>query len=238
MRYADWLLDPGQLPDTPPVVPPWLLGPNGRTWLTAIGRSLDDNAERARQAVKARFPNLAPDDALAVLGEERGMPRGPGETTASYRARLLGAWDAWTWAGTPYGMLRQLLAAGYPTVYVQTQGGKQYSLASLLSGNPVQDLVVAQMATPVHLGGTPAELWSDFAVLIGQPWPAWWSGAPGDSSADANFVRQLIAKWKPAHTRCVKLEAISGSIVGLSITVGSSFTVGLGAAVIWTPPAG
>ena len=239
MLYADWMIDAGAPPGTVPVAPPWLKGPNGQRWLRGIGQSLDANVDRCRQAIKASFPALAPSDALPVLGDEISMPRGMVETEDAYRARLAAAWTIWPFAGTAFGLLMSMYYAGYQHAVVQTQGGKQYQLAPELTGDPAHDLVVSQMATPVHLGGTPAELWSDFAVFIAKPWPSWWgAGAPADGSNDQKSLAALIKTWKAAHTRCVQLKVIDGPVVGLNITVGATFTVGFGSVTTWTPPAG
>lgn len=220
----------------PEDAPPWLLGPLGARFLQAKGEQLDWLADRMSQAVKARFPLVCPSDALPRIGEERGLPRGVAEPEAQYRARLQAAWDAWLWAGTPYGLLRAFQLAGYPSVLLQCQSGKQYTLSG--SSGTVAELQVSAMATPVHLGGSPSELWSDISVLIAKPWPAWWgSTAPADGSADQKTAAALVAKWKGAWNRDVKLAVVSGPVWGVSILWGS-FTWGSGTSTVWTPPAG
>jgi hypothetical protein len=87
--------------------------PTGQAFQGALGDVEDALIDRAKQAVKARFPLLAPPDALTALGVERQLPQGPGESTAAYAARLQGAWLLWPWAGTPYGLLRAFWDAGY-----------------------------------------------------------------------------------------------------------------------------
>ncbi len=124
--------------------------------------------------------NSAPSDALPIIGLERGLPRGISEPDSQYRARLTAAWDAWTWAGTPYGMLRAFQLAGYPNVLLQCQSGKQYQLGA---GGTISDLVITSMTAPVHLGGSPSELWSDISVIILQPWPSWWGRSPSGSAS-------------------------------------------------------
>ena len=152
------------------LAPPWLLRPNGAAFLGALGDGLDALAGSAKEAVKARLPLLGPADALPQIGAERGINRGPNETVASYRARLVAAWDLWQYGGTPRGLLGALFVAGYTSSTIQTQTGYQYSLDS--GGN----VVSATIPGTVHLGGSPAELWNDVAIFIGMPWPSWWSG--------------------------------------------------------------
>jgi hypothetical protein len=212
--------------------PSWLQGPLGAAWAGAVGSAKDEIASRAKQAVKASLPLICPADALAVIGEEVGLPRGIVEPEASYRSRLAAAYEAWVWAGTPYGLLRAFQLAGYPSVLVQCQSGKQFTLGA---GGALADLAISSMAAPVHLGGSPSELWSDLAVLITKPWPTWWSGAPADGTNDQKAAAALIVKWKNAYNRCVKLTVVDGPTWG--IMTWGAFTWGGGTNTVWTPPA-
>jgi hypothetical protein len=201
------------------VLPPgWLQSPFGRAWGLAFGRSKDALVMLAKQAVKSRMPRLCAPDALAELARERGIERGPAETLESFRERVATAWDVWRWAGTPFGLLLAFWHAGYRPasgkVVLQTQGGgKQYELRADFDPTahaPEQALVISDLATPVHLGGTPDELWSDFAVLFVSPLPPpWVPSPPADGSEEVEGIRRLILRWKSAHARCVALEVTS-----------------------------
>lgn len=225
------------------LAPGWLQDPVGRAFLDAFGAEKDVLSGWANEAVKARMPGICPADAVGVLSAERGIDRALVETDASFRARVKAAWDIWQWAGTPYGLLLALYWAGYtPTdgkILLQVQNGKQYALRDDFDPglhDAASALVISNMAAPVHLGGTP-ELWSEFAVLLVQPWPARWSGSPpADGSAEQQTASALVAKWKPGHARCVKFNVVSGPTWGLNMTWGS-FVWGAGTSVTWTPPA-
>jgi hypothetical protein len=108
MSYEEWM-EKAQ--------PPWLQNEAGRRWARALGRVLDGAVDGARDAVLARYPSYAPEDALALLGHERGLERFPGEYPEAYRSRLLNAWEFWRWGGTLRGLQYWLNAAGYD-VYV------------------------------------------------------------------------------------------------------------------------
>src|SRR4051794_28631912 len=97
-------------------MPTTLQRPAGQAFQAALGDVEDSLIDRAKQAVKASFPLLAPPDALVALGVERQMPQGPLESTAAYRARLVDAWTIWQMAGTPFGMLRSFWNTGYTNV--------------------------------------------------------------------------------------------------------------------------
>uniref|UniRef100_A0A7C3HVX3 Phage tail protein n=1 Tax=Meiothermus ruber TaxID=277 RepID=A0A7C3HVX3_MEIRU len=102
--YEDWL---------PELAPPWLQGPRGRALLEGWGKLLDEYASLAATAILARFAQLAPEDALNLLGAERGLTRYPGESLEAWRERVLGAWEYWRWSGTEYGLSVALFQLGY-----------------------------------------------------------------------------------------------------------------------------
>src|ERR1700738_4524064 len=85
------------------ISPTALLQPQGAAFEAAQSSVKDALLERCIQAVKAKYPNVAPADALAIVGADRLTPRGPGESDSAYAARLLNAWNVWPWAGTAYG---------------------------------------------------------------------------------------------------------------------------------------
>ena len=75
--------------------------------------------ERARQGILSNNPADCPDDALAYIGQERGLPQGAGESLTDYRERLRVAWDRAadgpSFAGSAHGsLLFALERAGFP----------------------------------------------------------------------------------------------------------------------------
>lgn len=154
----------------------------GAAHQAAIGLVQDYLVDRAKQSVKARMPLLAPADALRVLGNERGIPRGPSESDAQYATRLQGAWDAWPWAGTPFGLLTQLKAAGFPAE-IRIQNAVRYYLdvngALVVEARPNEWLIDT-------VGST---FWSRFVVVIdGTIYLAYLAG-----------VASVVAESNPAY---------------------------------------
>ncbi len=99
---------PANLPDKTTYVefrkkllPPWLDGPWGRAWQTALGQAWDAEWDNMRDAAKVGWPQYAPADGLGVLGSERQLERIypstnlTGETEDQYRLRLKRAWGEW-----------------------------------------------------------------------------------------------------------------------------------------------
>jgi hypothetical protein len=108
-QYETWL---------PELAPPWLQGPRGRALLEGWGKLLDEYASYAATSILARFVQLAPEDAVNLLGTERGFTRFPGESLDAWRVRVLGAWEFWRWSGTDYGMRLALAQLGYNSATV------------------------------------------------------------------------------------------------------------------------
>jgi hypothetical protein len=92
------------------LVPPWLTSGDGELVLYSIGLMLDAFTERARQGLDARFPSRTGASALALIGAERGIPRGRTELAEHYAARLT-AWRnprGHRARGSAYALLEQI----------------------------------------------------------------------------------------------------------------------------------
>lgn len=76
------------------LAPRWLTTGDGGKVLQALTTVVDDHLDRSRQGLEARFPTYAArdarDDALALIGKDRGIPRGRAEVAAHYAQRLIG----------------------------------------------------------------------------------------------------------------------------------------------------
>jgi hypothetical protein len=207
--------------------------PTGQAFQGALGDVEDSLIDRAKQAVKARFPLLAPSDALDAIGVERQLPRGPGEQDAAYAARLVDAWQSWLNAGTPFGMLRAFWATGYTNVVLaQVRGGKQYTL----DANGALAISSGGTWTPTYAGDP---FWSKFTVIFPSPLPASWvsGGVPSSTSNEANFIRSLISTWKPGHATTDRIIIVTaGRVLGYPATrtLGTG-TLGGGTATYWSP---
>ncbi len=112
--------------------PPWLRGPQAYSFLNeGIFTIYDIDAELWWQALLARFPSYCPADALSYLATDRRIIRGPEESEAATRARLLAWMVEAVLSGLPLGWLIAMQAFGapdYPKVRVVTKNSVWYTL--------------------------------------------------------------------------------------------------------------
>lgn len=143
----------------PGIQPGFLKGPYGLAWGTAFGSVKDFWADKIKQGIQQRFPNLAQADALSRIGAERGIPQGASESLATYVGNLINAWNAWELGGTPWSILAQLNFLGYTGVYLVSQNGNVYGPSStVVLPNPTLGIIGVPPA--IATGGP---MWS-FAI--------------------------------------------------------------------------
>lgn len=199
-----------------------LRGTWGEAWGTALGLTKDVCAAATIQAVAARFVQLAPEDALGIIGDERLLPQNPGESAQAYRARLLAAPELWQWAGTEYGIKTALSYLGFSNVDIFEN----------------VDWVV-----PPSPGYSAGDEWWRFWIVI---WPPHGFGPPKWRVGDGSIVgaagltlgftysptglpalRPTIFRWKPAHAQlCGVIVVLSGTIVGGGWLIGDGTPIG------------
>lgn len=196
------------------ILPWWLRAGLGGKIANAIGIQLDGIADATVEAVKARFPNEARPDALALLGSDRKIRRGSAEPDAVYAPRLRRWLDDHRTRGNPYALLAQLHAyyaqARFPIELIYPTSGRRYTLA--LDGTVTRDDInfgdfdVANWARwvliyhwPVSI--SPLGLWGESGAKWGGNQNLW-GIAPGSLSPAQ--VRDLVlvpTEWNAAHCR-------------------------------------
>jgi hypothetical protein len=186
--------------------PPWLQGPNGASWSFVSGVTKDAYLELAKRAVKARFPQFAPTDALDKVGQNFQIDRAFATNDTVFVAQLLKAWEAWGAAGTKPGMLSALNAAGVSNVTIWENF--QWNEA-----NPERwwrFWVVARPPYPWNCDPLANGLWSSSGT-----WSDGGGWATGIPQNDWARLRRIIRKWKPAHAQCVSvILLLNGELFG------------------------
>jgi hypothetical protein len=196
------------------LAPPWLRGRWGEAWARTLGLVKDMLAEGGVEAIKARFLRGGPADALAYAGTDRWIERAPGEGDASYRARLLSAFETWRLAGTNKGITTALAAIGYPKARV-------FENHDWFPSDP---------------------RWWRFWIVIDPPhgFSAWKLGdgtklgmkllglsTDGDTKAALDLLRRVIRKWKAAHTTCERIIIVLfGKLLGTGWKLGDGTKLG------------
>lgn len=210
--------------------PPFLRDPAADTLHKAQGDAKDSLVDRARHAIKARFALIAPEDALPRIAFDRQLAAGPGESAASWAARLVGAWAAWPLAGTASGVLNALWDAGYPTAQLVTQRGHRFAL----DGSRQRVRTIGPAVT-----FDPPNFWNTFLVYFEPPLPAAWvsGGVPADGSPESERMKRLVKKWKASYARFDRVVIrVSGHVWGeLGLVWGAAGAVWGGVTVEWIP---
>lgn len=181
--------------------PKALRGKRGSAWMRAHGRAKDWTQDAVRQAVRAGLVAVAPVDALGYDGNERNLPRYPGDTDETYRARLQRAWELWQQAGTRPGLLAVLDALGFANAAIHT------------ARDPIPP---GESSWPPD--GDPSN-WSRFWVFLdvsagsnpfnwqrvpwgSRRWGDGWTWGSTATRAQISLVRSVIRLWKAAHELC------------------------------------
>lgn len=208
----------------------------GPRWLVKDGEAeqvfyshgviLDAAMDRLELGAKARFPSLAPEDALGPLGRDRRIVRGINESADSYAARLVRWLDDWRRAGNPFALMAQLRGYLNAAVRLRTvdRRGNWFSLLE----DGTQEALLNQANW--DWDDAPASpRWARFWVIIYPLSTGLWTdegrwGGGGVWGEDGSFgttatldqvasVRAIVRDWKPQGTKCeyiiVALESTS-----------------------------
>lgn len=203
------------------LMPSWLTTGEGALVHFAIGFVIDGFAKRWVRGLQARFPELAPEDALAALGRDRKIIRGIGEPREAYAARLVAWLDKHPKRGNPYALLEQIREYCQADVRVRTVDARGNWYTIDRDGTRSAELDTGTWEWDAM---DPAR-WSRFWLIIyptsaGEPWEATagevgdaglWGGVLGGTGLTVGTtatpehvskVRTIIRDWQPDGTRC------------------------------------
>lgn len=197
------------------VSPPSLLGPIATANQYAVGVALDAIVDWMIDGVKASMPGSGPEDALAYIGRDMQIDRGPNETSAHYIERLRNAIPSHRIRGNGGEMLRQLTAWFSPSTLTPIR---------LVSNNAVWHEInlTTEVVTKTDVGTnwdwdayTAVRWWRGWVIIDSSagPWTIDLWGDPGDwgdggtwgsdaTPGDIGALRNIIDKWKPARMVC------------------------------------
>ncbi len=202
----------------------WLRDVTSQAWLGEFGGIKDALVARLRAAVTARFPELAPPDALAAIGDERGILRSQADTDAKYGTRLREAWQTWQFAGSAYSVLSALNAVSSAFFYTIVQ---QNGLAHTLNDDGTDVVVVGNGGTmpewtfDSNLDSLGNKFWNRFGVIL-VPKPTTIIPSPAapptnvstPNIALVNGFRRAIRQFKRSEAICVWIELVKTNLNG------------------------
>lgn len=209
-----------------------LENPRGQALLIALGDAFDQAVWEMKEGVKARYPTRTSPSLRAIIGEERQMLKGAGESEESYGRRLVAAWETWRWAGTPFGLLTALRAAGYGNARLLIHNRRQFQL------NDAGALVVTKLHPEGFTPRVQRGFWSEFELVLDRPHPSAWythvSNLPKDMVSRTNTT---ICTLSGAPTRPFDF-AIKSVTTGYPYPFnGGDYVVSLDGGATWTAQA-
>ncbi len=200
------------------------LGPlrdaTGRAWAAGLGATKDALLRASQDALLAGAITRCPDDAVYRIGLDTNIERLPGESLDSYRARLRGAWETWSWAGTATGVRTALNLLGWWGVWLPTvrEIGHPDPYTHLwarfyvfITGNTVWD----------ELTWDSGWKWDDRVTLDASElvWDSGWTWDTDtlwDVDITADQLRQIrlsLRKWRNARDRVAGLAFTFGAVL-------------------------
>jgi hypothetical protein len=237
-NYAEWFKNL-PLPSTS--------GPVGQLEAACNGAIVDNYVALLKTAVKAKFPDTAPVDALPHIGNDRGLVQGANESNTSFVSRLIDAWGQWSRAGTWTGLLEQLYYFGFATGTNGTIIVQQNGLATYLSGNPTPgqdpsaltvDVACPALATALTSNVLPPTLASAGRIIPAGT--AWWQIAESASSntnaSDTDFCNRfaiLLPSWPFSSITTAYFNATDNVAITWPVSFGSStYSIQIGTPVV------
>lgn len=215
------------------ISPPWLIGPGtpntvlpasagiAERFLYSLAFGMDALAQKVDDAIEMRFPGRGDPSALPVIGDDRQITRGIGESNADYAERLQYWLTTWRWAGTARGVLANVYAyvGARPRTQVVLDGDGQ-SVWNFINGG------ASAFATPTTSHRVPKNWTWDNETFVKRRWliidgvgDYTWAtagniwGDPGlvwgtsrsigflESPAIFSTIKSIVRQWQSADAR-------------------------------------
>jgi hypothetical protein len=161
-------------------------GPFDETLAAVLGKMQDDELALLRVAALSRVPAKCPDDALDLVGGWFLLPRFPGESNDTYRARLVAAWPTYDVSGAPDGLVESLQAYGFVDVAVLRAEDIGYATANYSA-------FTVKLGPDNGTTGIADDAWGSFT----------WGGTKTWGStatiAQVTAIMGQVIRWKGAH---------------------------------------
>ena len=191
--------------------PKWLTSGEGESVLFSLHVVVDAWLERARLGVYARFPDSAPDDAIAAISRDRKIIRGLNESKTSFAKRLIKWLDTHRIRGNPFALLEQIRAYLQADVVLRTvdQNGNWFWIDAdgshhfqLKSGQWNWDSVSTTNWSRFWVIVYGRTLWTSPEYNDGSEFESghvWGLSATPDQ---IDGLRTIVRQFKPSHAKC------------------------------------
>lgn len=158
-------------------------------WAEALGVSLDELKQAIFRVRRAWLLDTATGQALDLHGQDRGIPRLPGENDDSYRQRLKAAYQTYALGGTNPGLVEVLKVMGYPNARIH-ELFKDGVVLPLHNGQNFYNGAVR------HQGGV---RWAEFKIFMGI------EEGKDYAAAERRVLVTAINKAKASHSKLAAL---------------------------------
>lgn len=208
--------------------PPTLQDEIGGELLVSLGQGEDTIQDRATQAILVRMPGRGDPSQLPLIGNDRVMTQGPGESNAAFVERLTRAFETWQHAGSARSVLEQAFtyvegltgATGAEPVALIVGGYRARKWTWLLASDDPTE------APSVFY--SPADNWAWDGLEFTRWWRAWlvlfaYRSAPVLSGATAS-----LASSSGAFVTVTGLAGLTAGVTSLTLpgylTIGGAAT--------------
>lgn len=190
----------------PQQLPIWLSGADstghaeGVAFEQSFGRIKDGETLLLKDAVKLRWPQTGPDDALEFMARDRILLKAPLESADDFRIRIATAPDLWLWGGTKTGISDRFAPYGYDATTCHVYNNNDI----VWDGNTAWYTRVFLLLDNVYWNVD--GLWSDPGNYD--------DGALWDSDMtvpDADYMRKSIRAWKSEWAFPVVIGLVLGN---------------------------
>lgn len=166
--------------------PSWMQIGYLRKFIIALSSVLNDHIDRAKQAVKIRFPGVVDSSSLSAIGNERRYPRTLADTNTTYATRLRTWLDFHPYRGNAKALLAAVREHYLPTEMDIRLYERNGAMRRLNSGS-------YSITYPgINIGG-PSNRWAYCALVLFS------DSVPFSTQDQIADLRLVPAMFVPAH---------------------------------------
>lgn len=177
----------------------------GRTFRQFHAIREDAETDNFKEGVKARWPALAPDDALVHIGRDRNEEQAPRyQTAAQFRAMLETTWTRAERYGTHEGVEQALIPLGFNASKLWAVDVCQGALG--WGGSEDWPSYFAIIAGDGH-SFERVETWTSMGSTVWEEWDQLWD--LNMTRGEVDMLKRMVMRWKDARSFPLELAISS-----------------------------